>query len=278
MTKYVLLTLLGSMLVTPFLFGQANVATLAPIPEEARKHFIMGTTLFKDAKTADDLSQVESEFKQATDLAPQWPDARYNLGLAKEAAGDYSGAMADLKLYQQFKLSDAEARTVQDKIYALEAKAGAAAKKRVEEQKVADAEERKKQNYKDKIGFLEGTWNCHMVTPAPNGRLMEATVKANVKISDGLITFTQEGKTKPFVRGTLQAEDYTAIKWMEADDSNDWDSLDNVALTPAPDTPINVVVDKAGLRIHWQTLQLLVSGTNMLWTPQFGYREYTLTR
>jgi hypothetical protein len=48
--------------------------------------------------------------------------ARYNLALARESAGDYSGAMADLKLYQQFKLSETEARTVQDKIYALEAR------------------------------------------------------------------------------------------------------------------------------------------------------------
>jgi hypothetical protein len=44
------------------------------------------------------------------------------LALAEKAAGDYYGAMADLKLYQQFKLTDAEARTVQDKIYAIEAK------------------------------------------------------------------------------------------------------------------------------------------------------------
>jgi hypothetical protein len=93
-----------------------------PAPEEARKHFAMGTTLFKDAKTAADFSQAESEFKQAAHLAPDWPDARYNLALAKEAAGDYSGAIADLTLYQQFTLSDSEARKVQDKIYALEAK------------------------------------------------------------------------------------------------------------------------------------------------------------
>jgi hypothetical protein len=102
--------------------GTNAVTTPPPVPEEARKHFVMGTTLFKDAKTPDDYSQVEGEFKQATDLAPQWPEARYNLALAKEAAGDYSGAEADLKLYQQFKLSDDEARTVQDKIYAVEAK------------------------------------------------------------------------------------------------------------------------------------------------------------
>jgi hypothetical protein len=54
----------------------------------------MGTTLFKDAKSPDDYAQVENEFKQA----------------------------ADLKLYQQFKLSEADARTAQDKIYEVEAK------------------------------------------------------------------------------------------------------------------------------------------------------------
>jgi hypothetical protein len=129
MKKQLLFTLVGFCIVTPCIFSQAkptpdktSVATTQPIPEEARKHFVMGTTLFKDAKTADDFVQVVSEFKQATDLAPQWPDARYNLALAKEAAGDYSGAIGDLKLYQQFKLSDTEARTAQDKIYALEAK------------------------------------------------------------------------------------------------------------------------------------------------------------
>ena len=108
------------------------VTTPPPIPEEARKHFVMGTALFKDAKTADDFAQVTGEFKQAADLAPQWPEARYNLALSKEAAGDLSGAMADLKLYQSFKLSDTEARTVQDKIYVLEAKQAKLAKQQTD--------------------------------------------------------------------------------------------------------------------------------------------------
>ena len=148
MKKHLLRTLVGLCIVTPSLFSQAKptadkpsvAATQPPIPEEARKHFVMGTTLFKDAKTPDDYAQVESQFKQATDVAPQWPEARYNLALAKEAACDYSGAMGDLKLYQQFKLNDTEARTVQDKLYALEAKAGAADKTRADKQKSADTE------------------------------------------------------------------------------------------------------------------------------------------
>jgi hypothetical protein len=40
----------------------------------------------------------------------------------------YSCAIADLKLYHPFKLFDAEARTVQDKLYALETKQKKAAK------------------------------------------------------------------------------------------------------------------------------------------------------
>jgi hypothetical protein len=122
MKTYMLCAVAGFILAIPALIAQDKVTAPTPIPEEARKHFVMGTALFKDAKTPDDYAQVESQFKQATDLAPQWPDARYDLALAKEAAGDYSGAMADLKLYQQFKLSESEARTVQDKIYVIEAK------------------------------------------------------------------------------------------------------------------------------------------------------------
>jgi hypothetical protein len=110
------------------------VQTVKPvpvIPEDARRHEVIGTTLFKDAKTPDDYSQVTAEFEQAADLAPQWREARYNLALAKEAAGDYSGAVTDMKLYQLFKLPDEEARNAQDRIYVLEAKVAEAAKKKV---------------------------------------------------------------------------------------------------------------------------------------------------
>ncbi len=121
MKKNVLLILASFLLLAPSLCAQTTT-TPPPIPEEARRHFVMGETMFKEAKAPGDFVLAEGEFKQATDLAPQWPDACYNLALAKEAAGDFPGAMADLKLYQQFKLNDAEARTAQDKMYALEAK------------------------------------------------------------------------------------------------------------------------------------------------------------
>ena len=123
MKTKILSALIGLVCFIQPLCAQDAATNAAPvIPEAARKHFVMGTALFKDAKTAEDYAQVTGEFQQAAELAPQWPEARYNLALSKEAAGDYSGAMADLKLYQAFKLSESEARTVQDKIYGVEAK------------------------------------------------------------------------------------------------------------------------------------------------------------
>ncbi len=122
MKKYGLLALVVFTLFTQSLVAQTHATTPPSIPEEARKHFVIGMTIFKEAKTADNFSQAAAEFTEAANLAPQWPEARYNLALAKEAAGDYPAAMDNLKLYQRFKLSDTEARAVQDKIYAIEAK------------------------------------------------------------------------------------------------------------------------------------------------------------
>ncbi len=122
MKKILLVNLALFFAATPFLLRQTSVSGQPTIPEEARRHFVMGETMFKEAKDVDAFTQATAEFAEAARLAPQWPEARYDLALAKEAAGDYSGAMADLKLYQQFKLTDAEARTAQDKIYAIEAK------------------------------------------------------------------------------------------------------------------------------------------------------------
>jgi tetratricopeptide (TPR) repeat protein len=122
----------------------------------------MGETMFKEAKNADAFTQAVAEFTEATQLAPQWADARYDLALAKEAAGDYSGAMADLKLYQQFRLSDAEARTAQDKIYAVEAKQlkadDPATKERVEAERIRKMVEQENRDFPGLFQKLDGAF------------------------------------------------------------------------------------------------------------------------
>jgi tetratricopeptide (TPR) repeat protein len=100
----------------------AALPELPPLPEEARKHFIRGNALFKEAKSPDDYEKAINEFSQAIGLAPWSQEARYNRALAWEAEGNCADAIAALKLYLLFKLPEQEARAVQDKIYALEVK------------------------------------------------------------------------------------------------------------------------------------------------------------
>lgn len=132
------------------------MAQLPLIPEEARRHFVRGAALFKDATSPDDFKQVLDEFKQATDLAPWWPEARYNWALASEAAGDYAEAIDHLNLYLLFKLPEAEARTVQDKIYALEAKQEKAAKSKFEESSPETVAARERHEEEDFLKKLAG--------------------------------------------------------------------------------------------------------------------------
>jgi hypothetical protein len=119
MYRVLLVSLVLFLVFSPALKTQSTPS----IPEEARRQFIIATTLFKEAKTPADFLLVVNHLKQATDLAPQWPDARFNLAIAHEAAADFASAVVDLRIYLQFKLSPDDAHTVQDKIYVLEAKA-----------------------------------------------------------------------------------------------------------------------------------------------------------
>jgi ankyrin repeat protein len=133
---------------------------LPPISEEARKHFVRGAALFKDAKSPGDYKQVVDEFKQATHLAPWWPETRYNLALALEAEGNYDKAIANVKLYLLFKLPETDVRGAQDKIYALEAK---------------------QQKAKEKVDANKEMWDA---IRSDNGNVVRATVDRGADPND----------------------------------------------------------------------------------------------
>jgi len=160
----------------------AAMDKLPPIPEEARRHFVRGTALFKDAKTMDDYDQVAGEFKQAVHLAPWWPDARYNYALVQEAAGVYDWAIKNLKLYLLFKLSEVDARAAQDRIYAIEAKREKAAKAKEESytQPAAAPQENSFDALLRKIDGRRYTWTD------PSGNIMTIDVRGRVLVT-GLI-------------------------------------------------------------------------------------------
>ena len=47
MKTYVLCAVAGFMLITPLLVAQTNATAPTPIPEEARRHFVMGETMYE---------------------------------------------------------------------------------------------------------------------------------------------------------------------------------------------------------------------------------------
>jgi len=103
------------------------------IPEEARRHYVMATTLFRAAKKVEDFGGSIDEFKGALLIAPWWPEANQNLGLALEAAQRYDEAIAALKLYLAANPGEKDARAVQDEIYKIEAQKQLATRSKAEE-------------------------------------------------------------------------------------------------------------------------------------------------
>ncbi len=100
-------------------------------PEDYDRHLEHGLMAFKDAQKPEDFAAVVTEFQAATDAAPWIADGWYNLGKAKEKAGDYLGAQDDLKLYLLLAPKAKDAAAVRKSIYDLEYEAGKAAKKQV---------------------------------------------------------------------------------------------------------------------------------------------------
>lgn len=92
------------------------------IPEEARRHFIKGTTIQRDAANEGDAELAAVEYRAALLLAPWWGDAYYNLGLAAQMANRFDEAISAFRLYLLTQPPAEDARDAQDRIYAVEAK------------------------------------------------------------------------------------------------------------------------------------------------------------
>jgi tetratricopeptide (TPR) repeat protein len=103
-----------------WLLSTANAQT---IPEEARRHMIRGQAAVEMAKSPDDYDSAIAEFQKAIELAPEWPNPYYNLGLAQEMSGKYKEAVASLEQYLILAPNASDEAIVQERIYKLEYKA-----------------------------------------------------------------------------------------------------------------------------------------------------------
>jgi ankyrin repeat protein len=92
------------------------------IPEDARKHFIEGTTIVKSAKNPAHQALAAQSFTEALKIAPWWGDAYYNLGAAQELAEKYNETEQAFNFSLLGNPSEQQKRDMQDRIYALGAK------------------------------------------------------------------------------------------------------------------------------------------------------------
>jgi tetratricopeptide (TPR) repeat protein len=122
------------------------------IPEEARRQYIMGKTLFEDAKNAQDFRDATEKFRKALLIAPWWPEANRDLGMALQAAQENDEAIRALKLYMATNPGEELSRRARNEIYKIEARQEKAAK----EKTAAEAQVRveKKRGLKN----LSGNW------------------------------------------------------------------------------------------------------------------------
>ena len=93
-----------------------STAWSAQVSEAAQRHFDRGMAAVEMAKTPDDYDAAIREFKQARDLAPDWPDVYYNLGLIQDKAGKYKDAVDSLRNYLRMSPNAPEAQTIRSMI------------------------------------------------------------------------------------------------------------------------------------------------------------------
>ena len=97
--------------------------TIKPAPtisEEARRSFIRGNGAFAAAKSTEEFDRAINLYRDASNYAPWWGNAYFNLAKALEQRQNYDGAIAALKLYLLAAPGAPDARATQDRIYSLE--------------------------------------------------------------------------------------------------------------------------------------------------------------
>jgi tetratricopeptide (TPR) repeat protein len=93
------------------------------ISEDAKRHFDRAMAAVEMAKSPEDYKSAIKEFEQAVQLAPDWADVYYNLGMVQEKAEKYGDAATSLKHYVLLAPDASDADAVRTLINKLEYKA-----------------------------------------------------------------------------------------------------------------------------------------------------------
>jgi tetratricopeptide (TPR) repeat protein len=111
------------------------------MPEPAERAMARGEAALEMAKSEADFKEAAGEFEQALRYAPWWGRGYGQLAGVQEKAGDYGGAIRNLKLYRLAVTTPAEVKEIQQRIYKLEYKQEHARKTEEAEQRLAAQKE-----------------------------------------------------------------------------------------------------------------------------------------
>lgn len=113
--------IVGAMAIAILCVGGPALAA-EPVSAEATRYFTRGLAAAEMARSTEDYKDAARELEKARQLAPQWPDVYYNLGLLHEKAGNYDAAIEDFNGYLRLAPASPDASKIQEKIYRLEYK------------------------------------------------------------------------------------------------------------------------------------------------------------
>lgn len=126
------------------------------IPEEARRHFVIATTLAKDAKSPADFKSAADEYSKALLVAPWWAEAYWNQAIALQGAEKYDSAKQAIHLYLETNPKADDARAAQDRLYVIEAKEKEKENQAVAQQQTAQPTPKRELQGDDLIASLDG--------------------------------------------------------------------------------------------------------------------------
>ena len=103
------------------------------VSSEAQRHMIRGEAALEEAETETDFQDAVQEFKRATQLAPNWADAWFNLGVAQDKASDFAGAINSFKKYLALSPNASDKAVVETLVIKLEYKRDKAQRVKIKE-------------------------------------------------------------------------------------------------------------------------------------------------
>ena len=181
------------------------------ISEDAKRHMARGQAAIKAAKAPEDWTDAVREYETAVYFAPWHADAYYNLGVARDKAGQYDGAIWALKMYLLAKPQAADTEQVKSLIFEIEyrqEKAQKESEKKAAEQKAKVSIESLSGEYSAKMWggakfeWVSGTGSTYYSSKPERNGLWNTVASDNisVEINGSSITITMRAINPQNVR------------------------------------------------------------------------------